>query len=593
MNSKSTWVWLTLAAILIAAVVGVEKFWRKPPPGLTPLLPNFRAAAITSVQYTPAGQLEIRADRTNRQWHLVKPIQFPAQRAAIEALLTALQQLAPAHTISGTELRQHPNANEAFGFRNRSTLTLQSDQELRPIYIGALTAPGDGVYVQVVGGDSVFVVDARLLTLLPTKPDDWRDTALVDLRELTFDRISVSNAQAVVQLQQAHTNQPWRIVQPMQRRADNPRLITSLQRLQTTRIAQFVTDSPTADPDSFGFQTPELELSLHHDTNTLVSLQFGKSPTNDSTLIYARRVGLPAVFTVERQSLQPWLAPLNDFRDPHLLTHLPPFNLVEVTGADPFTLQFAGTNTCQLQHSDLPIDSQAVGEFLLTLRLARIQQFNESITDADLPQYGLAEPGRRIKLLGRTAANPTNEVLADLAFGETTNGLVFVRRADENPVYAIDIADYGRLAVSGWQLRNRQIWQFVPANVVRILLQSGEQKRDLRRAGANAWAVIPATHTITGSEVDKTLNQLSNLVAVAWIARGAEPRERLGFGPDSLRMTLELKDGTRHEVEFGGITPDGYPYAAVKFNDEPWYFEFPLMPYKYLEFVLLKSLFTP
>ena len=142
MNSKSTWVWITIAAVLLAAVVGVEKFWRQEPPGLVALLPGFKAAAVTSVQYIPAGQLEIRADRTNHTWQLVKPIAIPAQAASIDVLLKALQQIAPSQTISGAELREHPNADEEFGFNNRSILTLVSDAERRQVYIGSRTAPG-------------------------------------------------------------------------------------------------------------------------------------------------------------------------------------------------------------------------------------------------------------------------------------------------------------------------------------------------------------------------------------------------------------------------------------------------------------------
>ncbi|MGC3960261.1 MAG: hypothetical protein QM813_20735 [Verrucomicrobiota bacterium] len=142
MNSKSTWVWITIAAVLFAAVVGVEKFWRKAPVGLVALLPGFKAAAVTSVQYIPAGQLEIRADRTNQTWQLSKPITFPAQAASIDALLAALQQIAPEQTIAGAELRQRANADEEFGFNNRSTLTLLDAQGRRQIYFGSLYCAG-------------------------------------------------------------------------------------------------------------------------------------------------------------------------------------------------------------------------------------------------------------------------------------------------------------------------------------------------------------------------------------------------------------------------------------------------------------------
>jgi len=593
MNSKSTWVWITIAAVLLAAVIGVEKFWRKPPPGLVALLPGFKAAAVTSVQYIPAGQLEIRADRTNQTWQLVKPITFPAQAASIDALLTALQQIAPDRTISGAELRQHANADEEFGFNNRSILTLLAEQGRRQIYFGNRTVPGDGVYVQIVGVEGVFVVDSQLLRFLPAKSDDWRDTALVDLRGQTLDRITVSNANTVVELQQLATNELWRLTMPMSARADNLRLMDAMQKLHTTRVLQFVTDAPNADLDAFGFHAPELVLRLANGTNILAALEFGKSPTNDSTQIYVRRAGSPSVLLVEREPLRPWLAPLNEFRDPHLVTLLRPVTEVRVAGGEPFTLQFDGTNSWKLMDSDLPVDVGFVRDFLLPLVTAPIQQFKDSITAADLPQFGLAEPVRRITMLGNTAAG-TNAVLADLAFGIPKDGLVYVRRADENPVYALKIEDYARVAVAGWQLRDRRVWRFASTNAVRIVLQRGDRKSELRRAGAASWMFAGGSQgVVTGSEVEKTVAQFGALDAGAWLARGDAQREQFGFSTNSLQVTLELRDGTKHEVEFGGEAADGYPAAAIKLNGEAWIFEFPVIPYQYLKVTLLNPAAFP
>lgn len=593
MNSKSTWVWITIAAVLFAAVVGVEKFWRQAPPGLVALLPGFKAAAVTSVQYIPAGQLEIRADRTNQTWQLVKPVTFPAQAASIDALLTALQQIAPEQTIAGAELRQRANADEEFGFNNRSTLTLLDAQGRRQIYFGSRTAPGDGVYVQVVGVEGVFVVDSQLLRLLPTKSDDWRDTALVDLRGQTLDRITVSNANTVVVLQQSATNELWRLTGPMSARADNLRLMDAMQKLHTTRVVQFVTDAATADLDAFGFHAPELVLTLANGTNVLAALEFGKSPTNDSTQIYVRRVGSPSVLLVDREPLRPWLAPLNAFRDPHLVTLLRPVDEFQVTGDETFAVQRSASNVWKLVDSDLPVDAGFVGEMLLPLVTAPIQQFKDSITAADLPQYGLAEPVRRITLIGPSAYG-TNTVLADLAFGAPKEGLVYVRRADENPVYAINIEDYGRVAKAGWQLRDRQVWRFAATNVVRIVLQRGDRRSELRRAGASSWQFAGGSQgVVTGSEVEKTMAQFGTLDTGAWLARGDDQRELYGFTTNSLQVALELRDGTKHEVEFGGEAADGYPAAAIKLNGETWIFEFPVIPYQYLKVTLLNPAAFP
>ena len=141
MNSKSTWVWITLAAVLLTAVWGVERFGRKVAPGLQPLLPEFQANAITTVQFAPPGELEIRVVRTNGGWQLVKPVDYPAQAASIDALLAVLQRLSPALTIPAEEARQR--SSQEFGFDQRVTLTLQSTNSSRQLVIGSRTALGD------------------------------------------------------------------------------------------------------------------------------------------------------------------------------------------------------------------------------------------------------------------------------------------------------------------------------------------------------------------------------------------------------------------------------------------------------------------
>ena len=79
-------------------------------------------AAVTSVQVIPADALEIRADRTNGAWLLTKPVIYPAQSAAIETLLAALQKLTPAIRISAAELREQRECGSGLWFRNPQRL---------------------------------------------------------------------------------------------------------------------------------------------------------------------------------------------------------------------------------------------------------------------------------------------------------------------------------------------------------------------------------------------------------------------------------------------------------------------------------------
>ena len=595
MNSKSTWVWITIAVVLGAAIFGVERFSRKPAPELVALIPGLRADKVTSVQFTPAGQLEIRANRTNGTWRLAKPISYPAQAASIEALIGALEKLAVSHTISGAEVRQRKNSDAEFGFDARTTLTLMIGEESRQLRIGSRTAPGDQLYVQVVGSDGVAVVDAQLLKFLPAKMDEWRDTGLVDLRGMIFDRIIVSNATAVIELQRDTTNLLWRLVRPMAARADNIRLASSIQKLHGTRVKSFVSDDPKADGEGFGFQNAELELSLVSGTNLLAGIQFGKSPTNDSSLVFARRTGFDAVVTVERQAIEAWLAAVNQFRDPHLVTLLTPPDEIEVRDKESFVLQRTGTNAWRIVDSDMPVDPDFVRALVLTLTTGRIVQYKDSITEADLPKYGLAKPIRQIVLRSapsKPGASATNGVMAELSFGvvKEENGVnVFVRRSDENSVYAIGIEDYAPLAVSAWHLRQRAVWRFSASDVARVKVQQGELKTELRHTGTNAWAFESGSQgIIKGAAVEETMHRFGLVDASAWVGRGAEDGEQFGFGGADTNMivSVELKDGTKHQVEFGGKSADNYPYAKVMIGGEPWFFEFPIVVHEYIKFAL-------
>ena len=590
MNSKSTWVWFGIAATLLAVIVTLEKFGPKPPPAVVALLPDFQASLVTSVQLGLADQpSEIQAVRTNGNWHLIKPITYPAQAASIETLLVVLQQLAPAMVIPGSEVRQRKDADQEFGFaRPQAALTLKTRDKLIPILIGSRTAPGDQVYVQIPGLEGVYLVDATLLKLLPRSVDDWRDTALADLQRMLFDRVNVSNTVASLEVQRDPSNHLWRLSRPMSARADNQRINLGLQKLNATRVTRFVTDDPKADLESFGLNAPELELTLGQDTNVVAAYQFGRSPTNDSTQVFARRVGLNTIVTVPSDFLELWRGPLNQFRDPRVASFTRPVDRIEFASNEPFTVQRKSSNAWQIAESPLPVDAGLMESVITTLGNLTIEQFKDSITESDLPRYGLVEPFRKVTVSSAitNGSSATNFVLATLSFG-TTNGEYFVRRSDENAVYAISAGEMQRIPSRPWQLRERRIWNFTENDVVRVSLQQGDQRVEFRRAGTNSWMLAPGSQgIISEGGVEETVHRLGELAATAWVGHGEGLRERFGFSTNGVSLTVELKNHVKHSVEFGGVSADKYPYAVVMLDNEPWFFEFPLALHEYMLFYL-------
>jgi len=582
MNSKNTLVWLVIAAALFAFIFAFEHFLRPNSTELSAILPDLQPSAVTSIQVIPANALEIRADHTNGTWLLTRPIAYPAQTAAIQTLLTALQKLTPAIRIGAGELRERRSAETDYGFETpQISVVIEAGDQRWELKVGNKTAPGDQVFLRLVGNDGAFVTDAGWLKYLPRSADDWRDTALVNLAGRIPDWIILTNGTKVIELHGNATNHLWQMTRPLAARANSSRITEALQRLQTARVSQFVTDNPKSDLSSFELQPADLDLWLGCGTNFATALHIGRSPTNDSSLVYARHDGWNSIVTTAREPLSSWFGAVNDFRDPYLFQLSAPVAEIQVRGTNSFTLQRKGTNDWRLVGENLPVDAGSVQNFLEILANLRVTEFvKDVVTKPDLPAYGLATPAWQITLL--SAAGDTNAVLVQLLFGATQTNEVFVSRADEDFVYAVSLEDFNQLPQVSWELRDRQIWSFSEADVTQITIRQGGRTRQIIHNGLNHWALAPGSQgIITPAAIEETTHRFGELSAAAWVAHNAIECQKFGFKPENLSITFELKNGRQYTVDFG-IAGSQTAVAAVTLDGERWAFVFPPVLYQFV-----------
>jgi hypothetical protein len=590
MNSKTTGIWFTIAAALAGLIFILEHFLR--PAAVEPpsLLPGMRPAAVTSVQVIPSGALEIRADRTNGAWRLVKPIAYPAQPAAIESLLDAMQKLTAVTRISAAELRGHHDADAEFGFESpRISLVIEAGGQRRQLLVGNRTPPGDQVFLRVVGMDGAFVTDADWLKFIPHSANDWRDTTLVDASISGLDWMVLTNGAKVIELRRNTTNRFWRMIRPFPARADTDRITDALQRLQAARVSQFVTDDARADLTAFGLQPADLTLWFGRGTNFAGALYVGKTLTNDSTQMFvkceASNAVWNAIMTTAKEPFSPWRGSVSDFRDSHLLELTAPVAEIEVQGSGHFTLRRQGSNDWQLAGEKFPADAENAQLFIKTLAGLRVPEsgfVKDVVTAPDLPTYGLATPVRQITL--RSKAGDTNSVMVQLSFGTNQNNEVFVRRADEDFVYALPVEDFNRLPESAWEFRERRIWDFTEGDVAQITLHQGGKTRQLVRTGLNKWSFAAGSQGIINSPaIEETAHRLGGLTAAGWVGRNVTEPERFGLNTNNLQIVIELKNGAKDTVDFGAELPASQTaLAAVTLDGERWAFVFPPVLYQFV-----------
>jgi len=578
MKSKTTAIWFVLAAALAAASWFFQNHFQAAAPAENHLLSGLRADRVTGIQVIPAGAREISASLTNKTWQLEKPFVYPAQTAAIEALLGALEKLTPVMSLTAAEMSGHKNADAEFGFENpQFTLDVTAGEQSWHLRVGNKTAPGDSVYVRVVGAAGAFVTDPGWLQFLPRDVTAWRDTTLVDVAS-TVDWIVITNGARAIELRRDATNHLWRMIRPQPARADNLRIVTALQQLSAAKVSQFVSDDPKPDLTAFGLDPASLDVWLGRGTNFLTAIHAGKDVPENPGQMYARREGWNAIVTTAKEPFAPWRGAVHDFRDPHLLELTAPVAEIEVRGEDNFSLQRHGSNDWSVAGEKFPVDAENVQSFIQLLAGFRVADFvQDVVTGPGLQSFGLTNPPAR-EITLRSVAGDTNSVIADLLFGATTTNQVYVKRSDEDFVYALALDDWNRLQLYGDYYRDRRVWDFSVTNVTQVTLRQSGKTRQLLRTGVNHWSLAPgSTGLIDPKAIEDTVQQLGGLTAAGWIGR--KFTKDIGLNTNNLSIAIELKSGEKLSVDFGAQLAQT-ALAAVTLEGGRWAFVFPPIPYQ-------------
>jgi hypothetical protein len=601
MNAKSTLILLGVALLLFTYIYVFER--HVPDPAreaeqATRLFPGLEPAGIQRIEVVRSNQV-IRAERVGGRWRLTHPV-YPAQPQAIEPWIQALQSATRRITLSAVDLSKQGAEPAALGLDPGVALVQVEHQGGRFHFrLGYRTPVGERVYIQMIGASDVHVTESALLDLLPNTVGDWRDHRFVDLATIPFNRLRVSSGAREYELEFIAIEQRWRLVRPRPARADGARIERALQQMQALRVERFVQDAPGADLEPYGLHEPALELSLLFDTNQVFSAQFGRSPPDNPELVFARRSDYPNVVLLSRAALETMAVPYTQFLDYRLVDQsIDRANRIEVQAVESFVLERQATGGWRVtEPNDFATDPALIQAFLKRFQALRIAEVaKEVVSDLDLPNYGLAAPSRQYRLLVAHEAPVPSEPLIQLDFGATRADRIFVRRADENPVYLTGIDDVLFLPRQAFELRERRLWQFDTNQVERIRIHLHGRDHNLLRGSGGNWTFAPGSQGIINTfALEETVHRLGQLWARAWVAQNPADLELYGFPQVNHRLEIQLNaaaDGRVFQVAFGARSPSGGPFGLVDLESGATVFEFPFEIYHVYEDVI-RSLSAP
>jgi hypothetical protein len=213
------------------------------------------------------GAPPLRVERKDGAWRLTAPLEFPADAGVADGMASTLA------TLASDSVLEEPQPPAEYGLAESARVVRFAaggkEYELR---LGRDAPVGEGAYA-ASGGPEVYTIARYKASSLAKTPDDLRERRILDFDRDAIEKIEASwpGGRVVLEREAAEpaAEEPeegaaplaeWRIVDPIQGRADPQTLDDLLSDLSFLRADGFVDEPP---PDALaGFAPPAFELSL-------------------------------------------------------------------------------------------------------------------------------------------------------------------------------------------------------------------------------------------------------------------------------------------------------------------------------------------
>jgi len=275
----------------------------------TRVLPGAETADIRTITITGGNPpVTLALAKRGDAWFVTAPLEWPANPAAVNRILTELQFLKHENVFEVSKLEQSGQSLADYGLDHpRYTIAITSgDPAEHPsqtlLRIGDSTKDGLRLYLLSPDGERVHVVSQSLASSLLLSQDDLRADALFTIPVFEARSLNLQTAApASLRIRLRRDGSRWSFETPIIARASKPATELAINGLNALRVASFITANPPATLPS---TNPSLRITLEgnnrRETLILGTPVHPDSPvTKESTEYYAQLEGRSALFTVK------------------------------------------------------------------------------------------------------------------------------------------------------------------------------------------------------------------------------------------------------------------------------------------------------
>jgi hypothetical protein len=486
-NPRTTGVLLLIAAALGAFLyfyeIGGEDARREAEEATRRLFPDLEPEDLTSIAFRTRDGVDARIERRDGAWMLVEPVEFPGDAFATDGLADTLA------TITSEAVLEDPQGPEEYGLDDAAArvVRFEADDASYELRLGNDAPVGSATYASTGASDAIYTVSRFRANSFDKSLDDLREK-----RILQFDRSTVARIEArwpdgavVLERELAEPDEagedaaeeaeagkeaeveavgagPWRLVSPVEARADQQTVDGLLSDLEFLRANGFV-DAPDASAAA-GFDPPAFEVLLYARAGgePIARLAVG-GEQDDARLVRADR---PTLYKIAAARLDDFPRDVMDYRFKELAS----FSVTDAQRMDLYFQPKTGDPVAiAAQRGDGGWTStpekmapEKIAEIVSQLSNLRASGILADDVGADeLAELGLSPPKTIITVFGapkegedvEEAASP---VLAEIQFGAVRGSEWILARAAGDPtVYELDYALAEHVPVTLEAFRNR------------------------------------------------------------------------------------------------------------------------------------------
>jgi len=506
------------------------------------------------------GAEAVTLKRESDGWRLLVPVTARGDRSRVDETLTTLTT-----ARVDREIESAPTRLDQYGLDKPAaavTLRLKDGRRLE-LQLGAKSPTGVWVYAREAGKAAVFVVSDTVLRDVTRPLSEFRDKTVLAFGARQVTAFEVVTREGTLAVEQVDGR--WRLTRPVALAADTETVTAFLDKLQSTRIKEFVAESPKSLVP-YGLERPiRVSIRTGRDKDRVTaSLLIGT--VDKAKGVYAMRPGESSVLLLPAETWE--LVPKNVavLRNKVVVE----IDRDKVTRVD-LESPKGKVGLTQEQNrwrivapENLPADQVEAGALLFKLRDLKAQGF---LTDdaSGIARY-LARPTVRVTMGATGAAAPTTVLLAPAPDRRAGKAMAYAAVAGRGPVVLVGADALDGLTRSVTELRDRTVLPALePRDVRTVRVRAGGQTLVVERSGEADWRIIEGgTGPAKGSNVENLLYVLRGLKWKAIAAPGGQDPMRYGLDAPTFEATLLRAGGAEIATVLVGRREGDHAYVKLK-----------------------------